>query len=245
MDINVLLVDDDKNAINLLKSHLSAHSFVTLKGEVHSGKEAMEFIRNEKVDLMFLDIEMNDITGLELAKHIQALQKNIEIIFVTGHAGFALEGYDFHPIDFLLKPIDFFRLEKTMAIVQERFQGAPKADNQNKKIGMRVAGGIKIFNVEDIIYIEKIGRKVSIVTKFGSFESSDTISAIEDMFETYGFYRPHQSFIVPMHNIRSINSDSISRTYTLELTNGTLVPLSRNKVNELKDLLVAEGIVLV
>ncbi|MGN7410356.1 MULTISPECIES: LytR/AlgR family response regulator transcription factor [unclassified Sporosarcina] len=245
MQIRTMIVDDDQQAIDLLAADLKSFPFISLIDTVNSGKSALTILRSKKVDLLFLDIEIGDITGLELAGHIQSVYPHIEIIFVTGHAGFALDGYDYRPLDFLIKPINFFRLEKTMTTVQKSFQEPQKSIIPNHKIGMKVSGGIRIVNVGDILYIEKSGRKISIVTSQDSFVSGDSMKEIETMFDGYGFYRAHQSFIVPLHHIVSVQSDSTARSYTIELTNGQHIPLSRNKYSELQTLLEAEGIQIV
>lgn len=245
MRIRTMIVDDDQHAIDLLSADLTSFPFISLEKTVNSGKAALDFLRSNHIDLLFLDIEIGDVTGLELAGHIQSIYPSIQIIFVTGHAGFALDGYDYRPLDFLIKPINFFRLEKTMKTVQDIFQTPLKTKGSDHKIGMRISGGIRIVNVADILYIEKSGRKISIVTQQGSFLSGDSMKEIEAMFEGYGFYRAHQSFIIPLHHIISIHSDSTARSYTIELLSGQHIPLSRNKYNELQDLLKAEGIQIV
>ncbi len=245
MEIRTLLVDDDQQAIDLLVKDLSSFPFIQIIQTVNSGKAALDYLRSHEADLVFLDIEIGDITGLELAGHIQSAYPSVKVIFVTGHAGFALDGYDYRPLDFLIKPINFFRLEKTMAAVGQAFGERAKTAPSDRKIGMKVAGGIRIVNVADILYIEKSGRKISIVTNQTSFLSSDSMKEIEVMFEPFGFYRAHQSFIVPLHQIISVEADSASRSYAIELTNGHKVPLSRAKYSELQQMLEADGIHIV
>ncbi|WP_432355507.1 LytR/AlgR family response regulator transcription factor [Sporosarcina sp. A2] len=245
MGIRTMIVDDDQQAIDLLITDLTSFPFISLVHTVNSGKAALDFLRNEKIDLLFLDIEIGDITGLELAGHIQSVYPHIAIIFVTGHAGFALDGYDYRPLDFLIKPINFFRLEKAMRVVESYFQDTARTTIPDHKIGMKVTGGIRIVTVSDILFIEKSGRKTSIVTTNDSFLSGDSMKEIESMFEMYGFYRAHQSFIVPLHHIVSIQSDPSARSHTIELSNGQQIPLSRNKYSELQILLEAQGIQIV
>lgn len=243
VEIHTLIVDDDQNAINLLKGHLTSFPFIKLVGETNNGKSAMDFLREHKAELLFLDIEMDDIDGLQLAKHVQALYSDIMIIFVTGHVGFALEGYEYHPIDFLTKPIDFFRLEKTMKVVKGQRSNKHKFIIPDQKIGMKVTGGIRIINVKDIIYIEKRGRKITITCQDGEkFQSSDSMRSLENIFSSYGFYRCHQSFIIPIHQIKAILPDPFTRSHTIQLKDNTELPLSRNKYHELTDLLTLKGL---
>lgn len=242
MEIKTLIVDDDEQSIEQLKTHLSSFTFVNVVGEVNGGKSAMSFMREEKVDLLFLDIEMDDINGLELAEHIQSLYSHLMIIFVTGHPGFALESFAFHPIDYLTKPIDFFRLEKTMHIVRDR-KSHHAVQEPEQKIGMKVSGGIHILKVADIHYIEKKGRKILIVTNDKEpIYSSDSMKNLETIFSAYDFMRVHQSFIIPLQQIKAILPDDLTRSHKIQLDEGTMIPLSRKRYGALNEKLVEKGI---
>src|SRR5699024_2925661 len=151
MEITVLCVDDDQHAIDALKGHLSFYSFIKVVGEVNDGVAALAFLKEHEVDLMFLDIEMNGMKGIQLAQHIKKLYPTIMIVFVTGHAGFALEGYEADPVDFLIKPVNVRRLDRVLEKVQQRKQIPERTTDE--QIGMKVDGGIRIVNVEDILYI--------------------------------------------------------------------------------------------
>ncbi|MEC2076363.1 LytTR family DNA-binding domain-containing protein [Metabacillus fastidiosus] len=237
MSIKVLLVDDDQSCIDTLKMNLSSFSFINIAGECNSAEAAIKFLREKEADLLFLDIEMDGISGLEFAKHLQTAYPQILIIFVTGHPGFAIEGYEAHPIDFLTKPINILRLEKSLTRVREVMSSRNAA--KGKKIGIKIAGGIQIINVNDILYIEKQGRKISIVCHNNEiFHSNETMQNLEAIFFDFGFFRSHQSFLVPVQKIKAIYPDSFTRSYSIQLTNdGDILPLSRNKYNELKDLI--------
>jgi len=245
MEIRVLIVDDSPPAIELLKKHLASFPYVKVVHEASGGKEAMDYLREHAVDLIFLDIEMEEIDGIRLAEHIQKLYPDVLIVFATGHSGFALESYACHPVDFLMKPIDYFRLEKTMHIVKKRFAGKENRQVPDFKIGIKSAGGIQIIQVQDVLYVEKKGRKLWIVDrKEGDIQANDTMKNIEDMFVPFGFYRCHQSFIVSLHKIKAIYPDTLSRSHTIALVDGTELPLSRNKLNELKHYLEHQGILI-
>ncbi len=233
----MLLVDDDQSCIDTLKMNLSSFSFINIVGECNSAEAAIRFLRENEADLLFLDIEMDGISGLEFAKHLQTAYPQILIIFVTGHPGFAIEGYEAHPIDFLTKPINILRLEKSLTRVREVMSSRIAA--KGKKIGIKIAGGIQIINVNDILYIEKQGRKISVVCHNNEiFHSNETMQNLEAVFSDFGFFRSHQSFLVPVQKIKAIYPDSFTRSYSIQLTNDEkILPLSRNKYNELKDLI--------
>lgn len=233
----MLLVDDDQSCIDTLKMNLSSFSFINIVGECNSAEAAIRFLREKEADLLFLDIEMDGISGLEFAKHLQTAYPQILTIFVTGHPGFAIEGYEAHPIDFLTKPINILRLEKSLNRVREQFSSRIAA--RENKIGIKIAGGIQIINVNDILYVEKQGRKISIVCHNSEiFHSNETMQNLEALFSDFGFFRSHQSFLVPIQKIKAIYPDSFTRSYSIQLTNDEkIIPLSRSKYNELKDLI--------
>lgn len=235
MNIRALIVDDDRSCIDDLKVHLASHPFLNLVGEVNSSEDALVFLETYRVDLLFLDIEMNGMDGIRFAHLAESLYPNMLIVFVTGHPQFALEGYEVHPVDFLTKPVNPVRLKKALQKVEERILETPLP--RDVKIGLNVPGGIHMILVSDIRLIEKRGRKVFVESKGGiRYETRETMKKLEEIFLPFNFVRTHQSFLVPLHTIMSITSDSFSRSYTVQLKNfDDLVPLSRKNYNELKD----------
>ncbi|WP_312113436.1 LytR/AlgR family response regulator transcription factor [Brevibacillus reuszeri] len=235
--MNVLLVDDDQSCNDTMKKYLESYSFIHVLGEVNNAHDAVKFLQKHKVDVLFLDIEMEGVNGLQLAAHIQSLYRHCLIIFVSGHPGFALEGYEVHPVDFLTKPINVLRLEKALNRVKEIISPTPV--EKELKIGMKVAGGMRMIRISDILYIEKQGRKISVVCKNNeSFHSGDSMKNLEEIFLSLDFFRCHQSFLMPLQQIKAVNSDTFSRSYTIQLNDSkTELPLSRNKYQDLIELL--------
>lgn len=246
VELKTLLVDDEPLCLEALKSSLSSFDYVKIIGEVLNGSDVVKIMEKAEteIDLIFLDIEINDVNGFDLANFIQSKNPETKIIFLTGHAGFALKGYEYEPIDFLTKPINIVRLEQALSRVKSlKYHNEPVKD---LKIGIHVEGGFEIISVNDIAYIEKKGRKIFIVCKNKEvFNSRDSLQKLESVFGNYGFFRSHQSFLIPVDNVKSIHADEFSRTYTVQL-NGVkeALPLSRDKYVELKELLKKNGMKL-
>lgn len=240
--LKVLLIDDEKICIDIIKSQLLSYDYVNIVGEFTDSKDVIKFLQNNEIDLIFLDIEMPDINGFELASHIKARYPNIQFIFVTGHTGFALNGYEYQPIDFLIKPINLLRLDKAMARVNELIYG--KKAKKRTRIGIQVSGGLEIINVDDILYIEKRGRKICIVCKNNEiYSSKDSLQKLEVLFKDFEFYRIHQSFLVPLDKIKSVHRDDLKRSYNVSVTDvKELLPLCRDNYDELKEILLEKGI---
>lgn len=240
MKIRTLLVDDEQHCIDSLLSHLRSYSFIEIVSQANSAEEAMLHFSQKPIDVVFLDIEMAGMDGLELAKEIEKRYPKTLIIFVTGHAGFALEGYEAHPVDFLTKPINPLRLDKAIEKVKEmKLESKIRRD---AKIGLSVAGGIQMILVSDILYIEKKGRKIFVCCSNGEkYNTRETMKRLEEILSPLGFYRSHQSFLVPLHRITAIHPDAFSRSHSINLHGSDLVvPLSRNNYSELKELMMKE-----
>ena len=237
MIIKTLIVDNDNNCINILNKALQAFPFIKVEGGLNNPQDVIGFLQNNNIDLLFLDIEMDQIDGIELAKHIKSIHPHILIIFVTGHPGFALEGYEVYPVDFLIKPINILRLEKSLNKVKEIKSLKPIKNDY--KIGINSDSSIRMVNISDILYIEKKGRKISVVCKKNEvIYSKESIKKLEILFASFDFYSPHQSFLVPIKQIKAIYPDKYTRSYIIELFDTkTNIPVSRNKYSKLKELL--------
>lgn len=241
MRVKTLIVDDDQSCIDILKGCLESFPFVQIVKEVNSASPAFSFLNDHQVDLVFLDIEMDEMDGLEIARQLEDRYPDIMVIFVTGHPNFALQGYEVHPVDFLTKPVNMMRLQKALKKVLETL--SDKRSDESQKVGLNVAGGIQMISVSDVLYIEKSGRKISVICKnHDSFISRDSMKNLESIFEPFNFYRSHQSFLVPIKQIKAIHPDTFSRSYSILLNdNVTSIPLSRNNYQELKHLLEREA----
>lgn len=241
MKINAVIVDDDQGCIGALKVCLENFPYIRVIGELHNANEAVAFLNDHPTDLVFLDIEMDDTNGLELASQLQYNYPDMMVIFVTGHPGFALQGYEVYPVDFLTKPVNIVRLQKALKEVLERL--SERKNEKNKKIGLEAIGGIQMINVSNIRYIEKRGRKIFVNCQNGeSFVSKDTMKNLESILEPFDFYRSHQSFLVPIKQISAIHPDAFSRSYSIFMEdNQTSIPLSRNNYHELKEILELEA----
>ena len=240
MFIKTLIVDNDKNCINILRKELQVFSFIKIEGELNNPQDVEIFLQNNDIDLIFLDIEMGPIHGINLARHIREIHPNALIIFVTGYPGFALEGYEVYPVDFLIKPINIQRLEKALNKVKEI--NSSRFNKNDYKIGINIDNGIKMINISEILYIEKQGRKISVVCKNNEIiYSRESMKNLEILFSSFNFYRPHQSFLVPIKQIKAIYPDKYTRSYTIELSDSkTNIPVSRNKYSRLKEILEEE-----
>lgn len=236
MALHILLVDDESHARSHLAALLEDFPNVTVAGSVSGGAEAISFLRRTAVDLIFLDIEMGDVSGFDLARHIQSVYPKVMLVFLTGHVDFALNGYEFQPLDFLIKPVNPLRLERVILQAEEQL-GKRTPKTPAVRVGLQVNGGLEIIQVDSILYIEKQGRKVYLVpAKSSRYQSYDTMQKLQGIFELYGFFRCHQSFLVRLDAIQGVYLDETRKCHKILLFGmEEQIPLSRGKYPELRE----------
>ena len=245
-ELTVLLVDDEAEHRRDLRSALAAFPFVTVAGEAGGGEEALAFLLRQRVDLVFLDIEMEGVDGFQLARHLQTEYPELQVIFLTGHVDLAIDGYQYGPVDFLAKPVELMRLTQALRRAQRTKEQTWEREREDVTIGIHVDGGLEILRVSDVLYLEKSGRRVAVVDRRGSrLSSCDSLQKLQPVFEQYGFYRCHQSFLVALDKIRGIRTDDLGSSYSIQLEGvSKSVPLSRAKYNELRTLLGQRGLTI-
>jgi DNA-binding LytR/AlgR family response regulator len=211
MKIKCLVIDDEPLARKLIVSHISKIESLEMVGECANAIEAGNFLRMSKADLLFLDIQMPEINGLQF---IGTLKNPPAIILTTAYRDFAPEAFDLDVVDYLLKPISFDRFTKSVnKYFDKRLEGKTsdvldpnkssafiylKADRKNHKILLK-----------EIIYIESLDDYVKVHLKEVTLVTRENISSLEAILPTGIFVRIHRSFIINTHYISAISSDSI------------------------------------
>lgn len=242
--LTVLLVDDDVIAREIMISALQQFTQVKVVGAVASGKEAVAFLEKTAVDLIFLDIEMDEMNGFETANLVRSRFPQVMYVFLTGHIKFALDGYDYQPLSFLTKPVSISRLEHILEMAGQKKDGSDSYGQHVRQIGVHVNGRMEIIRTDDVAYMETRGRKVHIFCRDKrELITTENLKKLALIFEEYGFYRCHQSVLVNLELIEALRPDMFKRTYQLKLRGvEETLPLSRDRKNELQDLLKERGI---
>ena len=226
--IQCIIVDDEPIAREILENHLSKIPKVHVIASCKNALEAFTVINAEKVDLIFLDINMPQISGLSFAKSIN---KNIKIIFTTAYREYAVDGFDLQAVDYLLKPISFERLLQAINKYMNENTGSLTqsfGDIQQEKIDyIFVRSDRKMVKIcfDEIKYIESISDYIKIHLTDKSVITRETISNIEAKLPQQDFIRTHRSFIVSLSSINSFTNEYI------EIGNSE-IPISRSYKNE-------------
>lgn len=213
MILNCWIVDDEPLALSLLESYVQKTAFLRLTGKYSNALSAMRQISAEKVDLLFLDIQMPGINGMEFARTIS---HRTRIVFTTAFSEYALEGYKVSALDYLLKPFSFDEFLLAARKALEWFEMAaskPVADTVRENIGLFVKSEHRLLHVlfEEIIYIEGLKDYVKIYTEneLKPILSLMSLKQLEEDLPADRFMRVHRSYIVHLNKITSVNKNRI------------------------------------
>ncbi len=212
-----LIIDDEPTAREILELHLQKIELIDVVGSCKNAMEGFSKLNETSVDLVFLDINMPEITGLSFAK---TLGKNTKVIFTTAYREYAVDGFDLQAVDYLLKPISLERLIK--AINKFTGESIPLESASQKEIQSENSDFIfvrserKMIKVdfEDILYIESLSDYLKIHTSEKVVTTRETISNIETKLPRKKFMRCHRSFIVSIQRINSFTNEYIEISKT-------------------------------
>jgi len=225
--IACLIVDDEPVAREVIATHVSKIPNINIVKSCGNAIDAFNILRENKIDLVFLDINMPEISGISFAKSIN---KNIKIIFTTAYRDYAVEGFELQAVDYLLKPISFDRLLKAVNNYYEKY-----TNEKNHEVGavdindfMFVRADRRMIKIDfdTIIYIESYSDYLKIHLETETIVTRQTISAIEAKLPSNQFLRIHRSYIIALKNITSFSNEeivvnkkslSISRSYRKEV----------------------------
>lgn len=201
--IKCIIVDDEPLAISLLENYVRKIPFLELVFSAENPILALEYIQNNEADLIFLDIQMPELSGINFMKIVGEKKK---YILTTAYSEYALEGYEHNIIDYLLKPVSFDRFYKSAVKAQERFSFSES--NEESYFFVKSSGQQHRINFSDILYIESIKDYVNIKTSNEEYIVLDTLKSLETQLSER-FVRVHKSFIVNLDQTKNIGIKKI------------------------------------
>jgi two-component system LytT family response regulator len=243
MPMRLLIVDDEEPGRVNLRYSLAAHPECTIVAECASAESARAALATREIDVVFLDIQMPHETGLSLARALSLQAEPPLIIFVTAHSVHAIEAFEVHALDYLLKPLDDERLaqavERASAMLAQRQRRAygdalrgyvdAAASPYLEKISVRSVGRIDQVRIEDILWIESAGNYVQLHAATRGLLHRVTLSRLEQHLNPNQFLRVHRSAIVRREQISSLVVAG-DGSYLLRLHCGAEVPVSERYV---------------
>jgi two-component system LytT family response regulator len=209
--LNCVIIDDEQPAINIIVNYLKQVPYLNLVATTTSPVEGLQIINNEFIDLVFLDIQMPEITGLEF---IRSINKRCKVIIISAYSEFALDGFELEVIDYLLKPVPLSRFIKAVQKAKEILEAAGSkaaASGEGEFILIKGDAKGKLIKVEidEIDYIEGTGNYVTINCGPKKILSLINMKSLEDRLPPQKFIRVHKSFIVPISRIAMIDGNTI------------------------------------
>lgn len=231
MLINIAICDDDIKMTDEMQEIITQYK-MDRNEEIccdifYNGKSLMS--EEKEYDIIFLDIVMEEMDGIETAKRLRKRDKTVEIIYLTGYPGLTREALSVHAFEYLEKPVTkeqiYYQLDEALEKVLR------------KKLNEEYKYHIVAFNagknsirlpIDDIYYFERVDRKLKAVTKKGNFMLYETIASIEEKLHQYDFVTPHQSFVVNINNMKDYVKDEII------MLNDDVIPVAQKRVSEVK-----------
>ena len=233
MTINCIIIDDEPLARKGLKEYIADTDFLNLIGEFDNALKATEPLSKGDVQLLFLDIQMPKITGLDFFK---SLQHACPVIFTTAYPQYAIEGFDLNALDYLVKPISFERFLKAALKAKEYYEVRHHNDESTKgrkedyffiKADNKL---VKIF-FDEILFVEALQNYVTIHTADKKYITYLTFKSVEEYLPADHFIKTHKSYIISASKINSIEGNDIR-------IGNHHIPISRNEKEEVMDKLL-------
>lgn len=228
--IKAVIVEDNPYFAQMFKVMLEKYERLKIVGVYGSGENFISSLRTGiSVDVVFLDIDLPGIKGSILGNKLKENRPNIQVVFVTGTTDFAAEAFDIEAADYLVKPFDDKRLERSLNRIAIKLESIPKY------IPVKTRNNIMRLDIKNILFIEKDKKHTVFITSDGDYQSSDTIESIDNKLRTEGFLRTHKSYIVNPLHVKKIKRWA-DRAYTIEFNSDDRVALlSRSNLERFKE----------
>lgn len=249
MPLKTLIVDDEPIARKILREELELISDVEVIGEADNGASALKQITEQHPDLVLLDLQMPEMSGLEVVRNIRHGTRMPVIVIVTAHDKYALQAFDAGAIDYLLKPVRTQRLIEAverakrvgareaverLAHLQE-LAGSPSAPRETKIVG-KLGEEFYLLSADEVFAFQAEGEIVSIITAKKTFLATQTLKAIDKRLSNLGFRRIHRNALVNLSHVRKMSALS-SQRWLLTLTNNQEFVVSKRLGRSVRQIL--------
>jgi two-component system LytT family response regulator len=208
MNLDCIITDDEPIALEILEDYIKKVPDLRLLAKCRNARETLSVMRNHHTDILFIDIKMPEITGIELVK---SLPNRPAVIFTTAYPNYAVDGFDLEAVDYLLKPIS---LERFLRAVNKVFglMSSPPGSGQGLRtssekdfIFVKTSGGLQKVNYREIVLLESLQNYVRIQLKQKVIVTCSTMKSIEQVLPRDLFLRVHRSFIVNLQHVESLH----------------------------------------
>lgn len=227
--IKCIIIDDEPIAIEYLREYVNTIPELLLTGTYQNAKEALPLIQNQEVDLIFIDIEMPEISGLEFVKTLETAPA---IIFTTAYPQYAVEGFNLNAVDYLLKPIGLERFKQAIQKVHKEISiQAGLQPIENKFIFLKNGYKSEKIDIQDIIFIAGNKEYATYYTKLGrTYLKNERLKNLEKDYQPYGFIRIHKSYLINTRYIKKIFNNNVE-------IQGETIPIGRAYREQIRQLM--------
>ncbi|MBM7095289.1 response regulator transcription factor [Bacillus sp. H-16] len=233
--IRVVIVDDEPLSRDELAHLLSEYKDMEVVGQAGSGEEGLELSLKLSPDVLFLDIEMAEMSGVELAKSLQQLKKVPAVVFATAYPDYAVNAFRLEALDYLLKPFDEEQLEETVERIRSLHKTAPETPSKKvSRLAVEHDETIIYLTPEEIDYCFREGKETKVCTRERCYSSRLTLRELEEKLGAHSFFRTHKGYLVNLEQVESL-TPWLNGAYQVKMRGGTDdIPVSRNYVKELR-----------
>ena len=209
--LSCIIVDDEPPAVRILQKYTEQLPNLECVATTNKAIETLQLVDKHKPDILFLDVQMPELTGIQLST---LLKGKINIIFTTAYAQFALEGYELNVIDYLLKPISFDRFIQAVEKVRNQIQSSENRDNSTEAddfffVKTDGRNRFKKIRISEIFYLESIKNYVILHTQMEQIMTYNTLKYFEENLPESQFVKIHKSFLVSLDKIEKTDTDSV------------------------------------
>ena len=223
MGLRCAIIEDDKMFVQLLKKLISSRDDIEIIAEFTDGMEALENLEKLDLDLIFLDVQMPSLSGLELINNLNEVPN---VIMISSNKEYGVEAFEHNVVDYLLKPISLTRFNQAIEKVLIRLKGTRPVLTNPDVIFIKKDGCLNRVLFKDINYIEAFGDYVIVHTVDDDYKVHTTMKSIEQKLSISEFVRVHRSFIIRLDKVSSIEEDILQ-------INKKLIPVGRSYKNQL------------
>jgi len=208
----IAICDDDQLQVELISNYITnsltkRHYHKTIKA--YNGEELLGLLANEKIDIIFLDIEMTGMNGVEVGREIRKVNEDVVIIFLTGYKGYALEAFEVKSQDYVIKPISEEKVKITLDKALRRTDEIRAYNSIKSYFVVKNNDEIIRLKYDEIFFFEKQQRKINIYSRRGNFMFNGTIRELEFQLENLNFIKCHQAYFINMSKLFIFRRDEI------------------------------------
>ena len=236
--LTCVIVEDEFPAREELKYFLTKHKEISLEKEFENPIDSLKYLQENKVDVVFLDINMPELDGMSLGKILTKLNPNIKIIFITAYRDYAAEVFEIKAFDYLLKPYSEKRITEVLNNLTMIKDNSPTKEVEKiNKVTVFLDEKMVVLSLDEIYYIEVSEKESLVYTQNEIYTSKLKISKWEEILPKNKFYRTHRAYIVNLDKIKEVEP-WFNGTFVLKIQDLKFkVPVSRNNIKEFKELL--------